>query len=215
MGKLKDTFGELLKKFPSLKNPEDFLALIETFDRNNELFKILLNDSMTSKDASRADIENQYLRRTFVRTSFATIEGLLNILNQSVVDIYKNEFFALTNEELENLTEETRTKKGETRLKFMPLNKKLQFSFEIFARKIGGIDYKIDTTTDKWKEFENAIYIRNRLTHPRLPEDMLLDEKQMAVVLNAYSWFVDIYKEMESKTAEASSKKSLEALRAC
>jgi hypothetical protein len=212
MGKLKDEFGELVKNLPSLKNPEEFLALVETFDRRDKLFKTLLNDSIASKNASKAEPQNQYLRRTVVRTSFAMIEGLLNILNQTVVDVCKSNFFTLNNEELEKLTEETQTKNGGRRPKFMSLGNKLLFSFEIFARKMGGIEYLVDTTTDGWKEFEIAILIRNRLMHPRFPEDMILDENQMMTVLNATGWFLDIYKEMERQASEASSKKSLESL---
>jgi len=211
MGKLKDEFEELIKNLPSLKNPKDFLLLVETFDRRNALFGVLLNDSAASKSASSSDPANQYLRRTVVRTTFAMIEGLLNILNQTLIDVSKNGFFALTNDELEDLAE-MKIKNGKTQPKFMSLNKKLPFSFKLFAQKMGGIEYAIDTTTEGWQSFEAAILVRNRLMHPRNVEDMILDEDQMLIVLKANGWFLDVYKDLEKQTTDASSKKSLESL---
>jgi hypothetical protein len=209
MGTFREDFEEVIKNLPSLKNPKDFLDFVETFDRRKDLFNLLKNDSANAKNELMADPGNQYLKRTMVRTTFAMIEGLLNIINQELIDISKNGFLELSSEELENLTEEIQTKKGERRPKFMSLNKKVPFSFGLFARKVGNIEYTIDIRSDGWRTFESAILIRNKLMHPRAVEDMILNQEHMGIILDANLWFLNIYSDVESKTTEAFSKKSL------
>jgi len=68
---------------------KDLLPIIESFDQRDELFSILNNDVITARNATELQPGDQYLRRTFVRTTFAMIEGLLNVMNQTVIDFYK------------------------------------------------------------------------------------------------------------------------------
>lgn len=209
---LKDDVEKWAKEHNLEEKINGLLPVIESFDKRNELFTILNNDVKSANNAASLQINDQYLRRTVVRTSFAMIEGLLNILNQTVLDIYKAGFTQLDTEELENLMEETQSKKGVSRPKFMSLNNKVLFSFRIFAKKLGNFDYSIDTTTDEWKEFENAVLIRNHLMHPRNLEDMILNEDQMLSILKTWSWFTATYGDLERQVGDISAKRSLENL---
>jgi hypothetical protein len=101
---------------------------------------------------------------------------------------------------------------GQLRPKFISLTEKVRFSFLIFSQKMGGFDFVVDITTSEWKNFEVAIATRNQLMHPRTPDDLSLDDKQLLLVLNASTWFINMYKNLEREVGEMSSKRSLENL---
>ena len=79
---------------------QDLLPIIGTFDQRNQLFSILQSDVQMARDAASQQVQNQYLRRTVVRTTFAMIEGLLNILSQTVLAIHDDGFAELSKEEM-------------------------------------------------------------------------------------------------------------------
>jgi len=212
MGKFREQFEDTIKKLMHGKDQEDFLSFIDTFDRRDELYHALQNDVTLANHMLRKDPQNQFLRRTFVRTTFAMIEGLLNVSTDEILETHKNGFIELTNDEIEKLTERVVTKKGESRPKFLPLGVKVQFSFLIFAQKMGGFDYLLDTTTKEWEIFESAIGVRNQLMHPRTSADLTLDDKQLSIVLNASNWFLDQHRNLHNQVGEAVSKRSLENL---
>jgi len=82
----------------------------------------------------------------------------------------------------------------------------------VFSQKMGSFNFEVDTTTTEWKNFESAITIRNQLMHPRTPEDLILDEKQLSLVLGASTWFINMYKNLENRVGEMAGKRSLENL---
>jgi hypothetical protein len=115
----------------------------------------------------------------------------------------------LTKDEKEKLTEQVVTKKG-LRPNFLSLGKKVQHSFLIFSRKMGGFDYSIDITTKEWTAFESSITIRNQLMHPRVISDLTLDDHQISTVLEASNWFLSQYANLERQVGAMASKRSLE-----
>jgi len=206
--KFKDIVEKLAKEHALEEKLKDLFPIMESFDNRNELFAILNGDTITAGNAAKLQPANQYLQRTAIRTTFAMIEGLLNILNQTVLDYHKGGVAQLTPKEIENLTEEKRKANGEITPNFMRTSKKMVFSFNLFAQKIGGIEYSVDNTTSEWAQFENAIRIRNRITHPRNLEDMMLNEKEIISVLDVSKWFVTLYIDLENKVGNALSKKN-------
>ena len=212
MGKYREQLEEFVNKTLKGKDRDDFLLLLDSFDTRDKLFHALLEDFQTANDLLKGQFQSQYNRRTFVRTSFAMIEGLLNVLTQTVLETSKNRFFELSKDELEKITEQTKNTKGELRPKFISLAEKVQFSFKVFSQKMGGFSFEVDTTTTEWRNFEFAITVRNQLMHPRTPEDLILDEKQLSLVLGSSIWFINMYKNLESHVGEMAGKRSLENL---
>ena len=212
MGNYREQFEELVNKLLKGKSKDDFLLLLDSFDTRDKLFHALLDDFKTSNELLKENNQSQYYRRTLVRTAFAMIEGLLNVLTQTVLETSKNGFFELSKHELEKITEQTISKNGQLRAKFISLTEKMQFSFSIFSQKMGGFEFVVDTTTNNWEKFETAISVRNQLMHPRTPKDLLLDDKQLSIVLDTTIWFIDLYKDLEKQVGEMSSKRSLDNL---
>lgn len=207
-------FTDTIKKWAKDNNFEervkDLYPIFESFDERSDLFNILQNDAKESDNAAKQNLENQYLRRTMVRTHFAMIEGLLNVLNQAVLDVHQGGFIQLSAQEIEKLTETRTNKKGDLIPDFMPINKKMIFSFAVHSKQLGGFDYLIDTTSDSWHQFEEAVHIRNRLMHPRKLDDMILDNKEISLILQVTSWFLTLFTDLQRKVGDATHKRTIE-----
>lgn len=185
--------------------------LFDSFDKQSELFNALKNDAVFVNNLLKQDSNNQYLRRIFIKTTFSVIEGYLNVLNQSVLDLHKYGEVQLTKQEIEQLAE-IQERKDKNIPKFMPFNKKVRFSLEIYARKAGGFEYSIDTETTKWKNFEASILIRHRLTHPHKTEDLMIGEDELGIILDASNWFLDVTTNLYKKVGKESIRQSLERI---
>lgn len=48
--------------------------------------------------------------------------------------------------------------------------------------------------------------------HPRTPKDLILNEKQISMVLVSTTWFINMYMNLESQVSEIACKRSLENL---
>jgi hypothetical protein len=212
MSTYRELFEEIVSKLFHGNDRENFLAYLDILDKSNELFNVLTDDFIVANDALGAEFQSQFWRRTLVRTSFATIEGLINSLNQTIMETFNSGFIELTGKEIEELTEQVRTRKGDLRPKFLPLGNKVSCSFAIFTRRLGGFDYSIDTTTAEWKRFESAIQVRNQLMHPRMLAEMNLGDDQISLVIDSTSWFLDTYTALQREVGEMNRKHSLENL---
>lgn len=191
---------------------KDLYPLFDSFDKQFELFNALKNDAIFVNNLLKQDSNNQYLRRIFIKTTFSVIEGYLNVLNQSVLDLHKYEKIQLTKQEIEQL-EEIQERKDKKIPKFMPFNKKVRFSLETYARKVGEFEYLIDINTAEWKNFEASILIRHRLTHPHKTEDLIIGEEELGIMLDASKWFLDVTTNLYKKVGEESTRQSLERIK--
>lgn len=190
----------------------DLYPLIEPFDKRTELFNTLNEDAIFVNNLLKQHRNNQHIRRIFIKTSFSVIEGYLNVLNQMILDFYEHGYTKLTKQEIEGLSE-VKEHKNRNIPNFMPFNKKVRFSLETYARKAGGFEYSVDTNTSDWKNFENAILIRHRLTHPRKTEDLIIGEDELGIILDASNWFLDTTTNLYKKVGEESTRQSLERMR--
>ncbi|MBE0671218.1 MAG: hypothetical protein IH588_11565 [Anaerolineales bacterium] len=210
--KFLEDIKEWAVKYSIEEKIKDLYPLFDSFDKQFELFNALKNDAIFVNNLLKQDSNNQYLRRIFIKTTFSVIEGYLNVLNQSVLDLHKYGKVQLTKQEIEQL-EEIQERKDKKIPKFMPFNKKVRFSLETYARKVGGFEYLIDTNTAEWKNFEASILIRHRLTHPHKTEDLIIGEQELGIILDASNWFLDVTTNLYKKVGEESTRQSLERIK--
>jgi hypothetical protein len=208
----KEQFSELVKKLPQEKDQENFLALFDALEKRDELNRILRDDFLKAYEILDRQNEDQYLRRTTTRTSFALIEGTINNLNTTVLDAYKYGFITLTQNEIEKLEERKQLENGGSRPFFLPLEKKVEFSIIIYAQKIGNIDFKIDSSSPEWKKFKFAIEIRNHLTHPKSLKDIEINEEKISLVLDSTLWFIVLCTDLHKKNYEIMKMNSIATL---
>lgn len=192
MGKYRSRFEGFSERLDP-KQREQFLAILDSTDLREELFIALQEDAQTSLENLRLDNQNQYLRRTAVRTNLAMVEGLTNCLNQLLLVSYQQGQITLTENEIENITEQKTKKNGGVRPFFLSLGDKIQKSFALFSKKIGGSEFLFDTTSSEWRLLESSIQIRNQIMHPKRIEDFSISDDQIKIITQAPTWFIAQY----------------------
>jgi hypothetical protein len=71
-----------------------------------------------------------------------------------------------------------------------PTASNLQFAFRMYA-KASQIDYTLPRGDSGWQDFKRAIKVRDRLTHPKRPQDLEVSEDETQTVLRAYKWLFE------------------------
>ena len=143
-----------------------------------ELFEVLSNDVIQCLKKLQTE-DSQFWRRVFVRAVIALIEGQNYQLKLITLEACKHKQVSFSNADLALLKDE----------KFVSLKDNLKFSFKTFALAFD-LDYKLAIGVgDRWKSFITAIEIRNRLTHPKTVDQVLVTDKDLEEVKKAHDWF--------------------------
>lgn len=83
-----------------------------------------------------------------------------------------------------------------TQTKFYQLQPRMRFIISAFARLYGNEHYVVDVSTQGWEQFDKALRIRHRITHPKDVESFKITDEEIAVVESAKKWFADTIKEL-------------------
>ncbi|MCA0354702.1 MAG: hypothetical protein LCH85_22135 [Chloroflexi bacterium] len=147
--------------------------------------------------------ELQFWYRAVIRSLFAWIEGVIYRLKQ-----FSIEYDGVLSEKLDSKlysslldTEYQINEKGEIVKsdKFIPLPRNLIFAFKIYAH-VYNCQYNVETSTHHWRNFRDAIKIRNRITHPKVSDDITITEDEVLLIKDVRKWFSTIYQELYNKT---------------
>src|SRR5712691_11330717 len=69
----------------------------------------------------------------------------------------------------------------------------LKFAFRCFA-KVFDLKYKPDYSGSGWQAFQDAVEIRNRITHPKNPViSMTINDNEQEAMYKALNWFLETY----------------------
>jgi hypothetical protein len=172
---------------------------------DNELFLVWApqhNDLVFFKQ--QIDLHNhEGSKRAYVRCLFSMIEGILFRIRQILVENNLKTNF-LNPEQiiiLKQISLELDDKgKIKTKDKFYEFNKMFRFTLEIFCKINNKHDVFMEFIADhKYQDFKNSIYIRNKLTHPKLGQDIFVTDNELAIVFSAGDWFhaliIELFKE--------------------
>ena len=142
--------------------------------------------------------EVQFWRRTFVRAVFADIEAQIHSLRGSCLDLLRLGDLKLTTPQLAVLREETyeidNRGRAKTRTFFANADKSIRFVLNTFA-ELNSADSP-DYGTTGWESLRDSIRIRNRLTHPKNRDDMIVSDLELSQVMNGGRWFNDSVSEL-------------------
>jgi hypothetical protein len=150
-------------------------------------------------DAHQAEIyldenpDSQFARRTYIRSTFAAIEGCIWILKMVCLNSKPiNGIRTMSVAEFALLKEESYELKnnGEvsTSPKFLKLADNVKFTFKAINK---GFKAEIDLEVGgaKWNYFLQAITIRNRITHPKNTKEIDIGENEIELCKEVISWF--------------------------
>jgi len=136
----------------------------------------------------------QFARRTLVRTLFAFIEGLTNQLSSVAAASAPTETGIFSAGELAALREESYdvNEQGlvETRAARISLKRRIRLAFRCYPR-IHGASFNADLGGQGWSALQDAIRIRDRLTHPKGDADLSVSDSDLTLVGTASGWYQD------------------------
>ena len=144
------------------------------------------------------DEDKQYLRRSYVRSLFAMIEGTIHCVKElEFAELYAHKKTSIPTlvalkEKMFDIDEKGKIKEN---TKFVKSVNNLRFMVNTFDRLYGK---KLDLGIGKsiWTSFKSAIKIRNRITHPKEPGDLNISDRELAIAKNVNEWFNVIVKDI-------------------
>ena len=216
MEDLVETLRNSLKGILPEAEISKFLEIASKFQSNDSLIKELGRDVINANNQLNNDPENQFFRRTIIRTIFADIEGKTSILKQMIYAVYEFGQIELLPEELALLKEESYELENNGKIKikdkFLRLPENIRFTVNLFSRTMLGEDRNIDVSGKEWNDFKLALKVRNCLMHPKSIEDLNVNLDEITSALHASTWFAKQVTELLNKAGEISQKRTMEYL---
>lgn len=147
----------------------------------------------TSEDVDVIELE-LYRRRTMTRIIFSMIEAVSFRMKQLALQHLAYHPSAFTAAEAALLREEDyllesngKVRTQSARLSTLP---NIRFAFASFSKALG-LTHQIDAGGSDWQALQQALHVRDRLTHPKEPSDLIVSNEELAQVRKAYEWFLE------------------------
>ena len=151
---------------------------------------------------------SQFARRTIVRTAFARIEATSCVLRRFarlslLIQACKSLKLDLTTLELLTDAEAVLSNTGKTTLqrRRQPMVHHLAFTLRALA-EVAEEDADKFFHDNGWSEFQKAVRIRHRLTHPKTSADLHVTDADLRSFRKAGEWFFDIANELSDVFAQ-------------
>ena len=172
-----------------------------SFGRSNEqiqepLLRPLFNDLVECEELLK-NLDSEFARRTYIRSSFAFIDStifwfrgarLTGLLKESLpVTVDKARAIALLSEELGRVEPTGKIGLEPNRIPF-----KNYAAFVLRqAAEYAGLDPAPLFSDSGWGDFQIALKVRHRITHPKTPEDCSVSDSEMGSVREAHRWLIN------------------------
>jgi hypothetical protein len=187
-------------------------TLGEDFDR---CYRNILQsfDEGTIDDKGLLDADYEFHARQLIRAAFAYIEGVTFSVKITAashclerrVNISPQERYLAAEVDYE-LDDKGAVVERPARIK---LSRNIRFAFALYE-KTHKLHPPFDPSSEWWCHLRESIRVRNRLTHPRMPEDLDVSPSELLNVIKAKQGFDDIlmhYAQKKSKLPRKRRKK--------
>ena len=165
--------------------PENPDAVCETF------FGILTQDVILSMERQERN-DTQATRRDLIRTMFAAIEGYVWKYREHVRSVISDigTIPALTELALSE-TSYTVTENGklEAQTRFITLTAMIRLVSRLAEEHCPGL--QVDFSQAGWSHLQQAIKIRNRITHPKSTSDLTITPQDIATTNAGFFWLLE------------------------
>jgi hypothetical protein len=149
--------------------------------------QVLAGDVQAAAKLSKTK-DTQFARRAYVRAAFALVEGNLNLMAEVILNAMSRGEIALKQEELEVLRQKRVSGDNVEKPKFVSLPDRTTRVLEIFPRLFDK-RFRPDKGSQGWRDFKDAIGIRNRITHPKDASSLHIPNAELDNVERAREWF--------------------------
>jgi hypothetical protein len=150
---------------------------------------------------AREDLElsdpTEYHRRQYIRAVFAQLEGATFGLKQLAIpskeSLISSAELALLKGESYRLNDTGEAVVGNARL---TLPSDMRFAFRMYAKSVG-IAYDLPVNEPGWTALIRARKVRDRLMHPRSPNDLETTDEEIGDATDAAEWFQKQYRKLQ------------------
>lgn len=157
------------------------------------LYLGLQSDASISREQI-SPLRSGFADRSYVRTVFAMFEGVGYATRQYILAQAAAGRYQISTQECDLLSEQTyvlgskgNIKNKENFLQFLP---GFRLTINILGRCLGRENYVASAFGHHFYEsFQEGIAIRNRVTHPKLIQEIMLSSEEIETVMRAEKWF--------------------------
>lgn len=146
-----------------------------------KMTEVLFGDVTLSAQYRLPSQDQEYWKRSYVRTAFSMLEGLIFKIKEVLTAAAEAGKLPCDPSELAILREEAYGLRdnGETqvRQRFFPLTANIRFVAKLYAR-YDESGFTLDTADAGWAAFQEAVRVRHRLTHPKSGADLEISDAE-------------------------------------
>jgi hypothetical protein len=167
------------------------LTITDAVNSYIKLHRKLMKD-FAEVSAQLVESDTPFARRNYIRHLFTLVEGETYIRKQIAIALYEACRVDFSRAELSVLySEQYSIDKGKAKARtiFFPYDEDMRFSFEAFA-KACRINYKLDCGGIGWKSFVETRRCRDRLTHPKNSDSLIVNDEDKRRTEIADKWYV-------------------------
>lgn len=175
-------------------------SAFEVFGNYKEFKKALVSDLIDARDLWGTGKENQFYRRTYLRTIFAFVEGVIYarrlIINKNLERDNAEKFEShLSQQEMTLLSDDGFDIKKNGDVKVCPGKNRqpflnyLRFIIKMYEKYMR-LDLKITFNGEGWESFQSAYKVRNRITHPKNKNHLVISDQEMECIIKGTKWLV-------------------------
>ncbi|MCX6901473.1 MAG: hypothetical protein NT105_22565 [Verrucomicrobia bacterium] len=157
-----------------------------------EMIKMLTADYDRCQQQLHGE-DSQFWRRTYVRTVFSMIEAFNQQLRQKALNAacaekegYNISRILLLQDVTNRVRKNGSIEEEELRVPFV--------NYTAFILRSLAEESETDAaffSDNGWNEFQKAVDVRNRLTHPKKKEDLTVTDEDLALVHEALRWYAN------------------------
>ncbi|KOR29787.1 hypothetical protein TI05_14735 [Achromatium sp. WMS3] len=163
------------------------------FSNLQAIYNELISDVETAKKLDTNCYSEEFIKRTYTHSFFAMVEGVISQLKQIALQankqthVFKAYEIEILSEQSSYLENNGIAKQKNAKLKLMP---NILFSLNYTAKALV-LDFKVKTNNDGYESMLKAIKIRDRITHPKNKESLIISDQDIVVLGKASAWFRD------------------------
>ena len=158
----------------------------KSFFESDQFAKVLAEDVFQTKQRMEHDPTDSH-RREFVRATYSAIEAQSWQLKMYLIEHVLNKKTASVHE-ISALKEESYAinDKGEIYIQSRGYSLKVGLRLVFSILRKHGVPIQVDFGSADWKNIDNAVKIRNRVTHPKSMPDIFVSEADTECCYNAF-----------------------------
>ncbi|QLK46775.1 hypothetical protein DR996_17095 [Vibrio owensii] len=176
---------------------ELILTLNEDFERCYTNVLKDLDEGEKQEDGSTI-ADHEFNARQLVRAGFAYIEGVSFSLKVAAIDDAIENGIELSQAEIDFAFEVSHQLNDKGNIvevsAHINLTRNIKFAFTLYS-KAHRLDKSFDAGLTWWSDLRKAIKVRDRLMHPRSPEDLDIEPSEVITVVSAVRGFESLLAE--------------------